>query len=331
MQSDILVTGATGFIGSAVIDCMLAASRDVRATDIAQQPPRAIPSYTAANLLDSAAAAAVARDVHTVVHAAGLAHRKRLSNEVVKAYFDVNVGATKNIAQAAVSAGVKHFILISSVSVYGKHGTSLCDETTPCHPLGPYAESKYQAEQAVLQCAENSKMRVTILRLATAFGEGDPGNVAKLLRLIDSGRFVWIGRGDNLKTLIYRDDVAAACNTVVDGKCDAKHQIFNVAMAPCSMRDIVTILAEELNRRLPTWHIPSSLALRGTAALARLAGNRGRLGALRASVEKWIDDDAFDGRKLQRVLGFQPTISLHEGMRREVAWYRKSVNSGKSS
>ena len=84
------------------------------------------------------------------------------------------------------------------------------DENTPCNPVGPYALSKYNAELRAIEIARVSGMALAILRLATLYGEGNPGNVGRLMRALDRGRFLWIGDGSNRKSLLYRGDAARA-------------------------------------------------------------------------------------------------------------------------
>ncbi|MDO9566735.1 MAG: NAD-dependent epimerase/dehydratase family protein [Candidatus Desulfaltia sp.] len=74
------------------------------------------------------------------------------------------------------------------------------DENPPCNPVGPYALSKYNAELRAIEISRESGMALTILRLATLYGEEDPGNVGRLMRTLDRGRFLWIGDGSNRKS-----------------------------------------------------------------------------------------------------------------------------------
>ncbi|HRX00436.1 MAG TPA: NAD-dependent epimerase/dehydratase family protein, partial [Cyclobacteriaceae bacterium] len=178
-----LITGVNGFIGSHVV---LQKPKDVTfiwGTD--KGPHCQVMSdnrYTSADITKSEELTGLFREVDVVVHAAGKAH---VPNSLGKDLFDrVNVTGTANLVKAAAQAGVKHFILVSSVAVYGRTGAVSVDETCPCHPKGEYAQSKYEAELAAIRIAESTGMALTILRLATAYGNGDPGNVYRLLRTI---------------------------------------------------------------------------------------------------------------------------------------------------
>ena len=110
----------------------------------------------------------------TVIHAAGLAHIFTPGAGSDEKFHQINEIGTENVAKVAARAGVEHLILISSVSVYGPYTLGLYDEDTPCHPVGPYPISKFHAELKAIDVAEKSGMALTILRLATLYGEGDP-------------------------------------------------------------------------------------------------------------------------------------------------------------
>jgi nucleoside-diphosphate-sugar epimerase len=231
-----------------------------------------------------------------------------------------------NVANAATRAGVKHLVLISSVSVYGPHGTTVCAEETACQPLGPYAESKYQAENQTKEIVKQSRTQLTVLRLATVYGEGDPGNVARLMRMIDRGRFVWVGDGSNRKSLIHKDDVGLACLEVLR-QPHRGINTYNVSTNVSTMREIVEGLAAELGRGLPRWRIPSGLAKTMANSFDRIS-RRKRTGRFGRTVDKWLVDDVYDGSKFNRQFDFAASVSLQEGLRREVAWYREPGSAG---
>ncbi len=294
----------------------------LRATDKHASARAASLDYRPADLLRPDSLAAVLGGVTAVIHAAGLAHIFNKSKAATAPFKEINERGTANVVRAAASAGVRHFVLISSVSVYSPFTQGVYDESAPCRPEGPYAESKHQAEQRAMEIAQQSGMALTILRLATLYGEGDPGNVARLMRTIDRRRFIWVGDGSNRKSLLHRDDAARACLAVL-GSAKAGIEVFNVSAPPCTMRDIVETLATALGRRLPAWRVQAGLAL-GAARLASILPFS-PFRNVRATVEKWLADDAYSASRFQAAYGYQTHIGLVEGLQREVAWYREAA------
>ena len=317
----LLITGVNGFLGSEIVRQAIDLRLHVRATD--KQKISIFPDidYHSADILDLSSLKPVVQGVSCVIHVAGLAHIFDKTKAANAPFKEINEIGTVNVVQAAANAGVKHFILISSVSVYGPFTRGIYDESAPCSPEGKYAESKYQSEQRAIEIAQKSGMALTILRLATLYGEGDPGNVARLMKAIDRGRFVWVGNGSNRKSLLYKGDAALAVLAIVSSPASGIN-IYNVSAPPCAMREVVEGLASAQGRRLPTWHIPASLILSVAKMVAAATGGRGRMGNLPATLQKWLADDAYSAGKFEKAFNFQTQTSLAEGLRREVEWYR---------
>lgn len=316
----LLLTGANGFLGSEIVQQAIVANLSVRTTDISPETLSPDVDYRPADILDLSSLNSIFRDVPLVIHAAGLAHIFDKTKAANAPFKEINEVGTANVAQAAANAGVKHFILISSVSVYGPFTRGVYDESKLCCPEGKYAESKYQAELHAIEIAKKSDMALTILRLATLYGEGDPGNVARLMRTIDRGRFIWIGNGSNRKSLLHSQDAARACLAVVQRPAIGVN-IFNVSALPCTMREVVEGLAGALGKHIPPFGIPASL-VRGISELFSILPVS-RLQNLGATTRKWLADDVYDGRKFEHAFNFQSRVNLAEGLRREVAWYRE--------
>ena len=212
MRKDIcLITGSNGFLGSEIVRQAVAAHLPVRATGENAESITPDVDYRPADILELSSLDHLFRDVTQVIHVAGLAHIFNKTQANIAPFMRVNEQGTTNVCQVAAKAGVGHLILISSVSVYGPYTQGMYSEDAPCLPEGPYAESKYQAEQRAIEIAYQYGISLTILRLATLYGENDPGNVARLMRAIDRGRFIWIGDGFNIKSLLYCGDAARAC------------------------------------------------------------------------------------------------------------------------
>ncbi len=313
-MKDVLVTGGSGFLGRPIVDELVAAGNNVRT--LQRGPSQAGPAAARSGDVRDAAAVAAAMDgVEVVIHAAGLAHV--FDGAATAPFEDINARGAAVVAGAAVTAGVRHFVHVSSVAVYGAGSDGR--EDAICRPNGPYAASKASAETRVIAAAANSAMRVTILRLATLYGEGDRGNVQRLLRLIADGRFIWLGSGSNRKSLIHVRDAARAC-AIVAAADDRGEPVetYNVSAPAVSMRDVVDELARAVASPVPRWHVPDAAARALAAAAGWVLPSRAQ------SITKWLGDDVYPGERFARRFRFETRMLLREGIERQVAEWRAS-------
>lgn len=295
MGKDLLLIGGHGFVGGAVLEL-------ARRTAV----PMRAPTRREADILRPETLEAAMRSVSTVIHAAGAAHLFQPTPESEAAQWRTNVEGTRNVIRAARRAGVGHVVLISSVSVYS--------------PETVYATSKVKAEEVAIEEAGDA-LALTILRLATVYGEGDPGNVLRLIKLIQRRRFIWIGRGMNRKSLIHRDDAAAAILKVTRSM-PVRRELFDVTAPAVPMRNVVDAITTSLGRTPIRWHIDERLARGVARALAFIAPQHSKVAALRRMIALWTRDDVYDGSAFQLHFDFQPMVTLEEGIGREVAWHR---------
>jgi nucleoside-diphosphate-sugar epimerase len=322
----LLVTGANGFLGSEIVRQAIRSNLQVRASDKGPFCSTPDVDYQSSDILESRTLSVVCSNgVTHVIHAAGLAHVFDRDSMSPEQFSLINEIGTKNVISAAAAAGVGHFILISSVSVYGPYTKGMYDENTPCNPVGPYALSKYNAELRAIEIAGESGMALTTLRLATLYGEGDPGNVGRLMRTLDRGRFLWIGDGSNRKSLLYKGDAARACMTVTE-RPESGINIYNVSAPACTMREIVAGIADALGQHPFPVRVPASLALSISRHLSRIPNRR--MVGLYQTVTKWLAEDVYDTRRFDQAYGFQAKTSLADGLKREVDWYRQNQQNG---
>lgn len=314
----ILVTGATGFLGSAIVSQAVQAGLAVTATYRSACPQVTGVDFVPADILDKVSLSKVFENVDSVCHAAGVVRLRTGARDIP--FNAVNVVGAENVVRAACNAGVKTFVFISSVAVYGSLAQGH-DEGASCHPEGPYAESKLQAEHRLAAFCQEEGMSLTILRLATLYGAGDLGNVAQLVGAIDRHRFIWIGQGRNFKSLLHRKDAARACIAALN---NPRHGIntYNLSAPPCTMRDIVDTIALALKRRVASWYVPASVALAAAKTVDRLAGRRSRLNGYHATIRKWLADDYYDSNKFCQTFNYVTELTLEQGIQDEVVWYR---------
>jgi nucleoside-diphosphate-sugar epimerase len=311
----ILITGASGFLGSEILRLALASGWQVRAFVRNWEGEGKGVELVRGDITDLDAVRKACENVSAVVHAAGLAHVFRPRENDLARFLAVNENGTANVVRAAVELAVPKVVLASSVSVYGSYSGVECNETAPCYPQSYYAMSKLLGEQRAIELMANSQGSLRILRLATIYGEGDLGNVSKLISALEKGRFIWPGDGLNRKSLIYKADAARAClRALEDAKPGA--DIFNVSAQPVTMREIVSAICQALGRPVPRLVIPSG-SLKVATTISRSLGDPGQLGR---RLEKFIRDDVYNSSKFANACNFVPVTSLMDGIRREVSF-----------
>jgi nucleoside-diphosphate-sugar epimerase len=323
-----VVTGANGFLGSEIVQQARACGIRIRSSDKDPQCRAHGIEFVQADVLDPLGLARALGGAEVLIHAAGLAHVFQSEKVCASAFHSINQVGTENAVRMAAKAGVRRVVLVSSVSVYGGTAGAACAESTPCRPEGPYAESKWHAEECAKEIASSQHMELVILRLATLYGDGDPGNVARLMRAIDRGRFVWVGDGSNRKSLLHRDDAARACVVAATASSLAGTSIFNVVGAWHTMREVVGTLAAALGRSVLPVSVPAPLAMAIARAGDRIVAPWSRGVGLAGGLRKWLAEDIYDGRLFEESFNFVPRIGLAIGLEREVAWYRQACRQG---
>jgi len=324
-NTKIIVTGASGFLGSEIVsqlqkvDCRIVAITGKKSllnfgnnSNITKTISTDISDY---KILEEIA------DIETadiLIHCAGLAHQFReVSREE---FWEINVKGTENICRLAFKLGVKKIVLISAVAVYGQAGKTLIDESFVCQPKGDYAESKRQAEIESIDFCKENKINLIILRPSTIIGEGDKGNTARLITTIYKNKFIWIGNGENKKSLIYKKDVAKAVISILSKKKKSAIEIFNVSAEPVSMKNIVEKICQALNKKSAFFVINEKIPIYIFKVISRLFSNS-KIKRSEETVKKWLSDEVFIANKIYKSYGFKAETTLAEAIERQVKFY----------
>lgn len=332
----VLITGGSGFIGNEIIkECI---NSDFEVIHISRHRKYLYKENEIEKLSKFIAADITVykdlyelekiKNVDVIIHSAGLAHQ---FGDTSKEDFQmVNVQGTKNISKLASKMKVKQFILISTTAVYGmaKNMTDdnknidqdIFDENSLPRPQTFYAESKLEAERICSVICEKKKIPLTILRLAPVIGEENVGNVSRLVKAIDQKKFVWIGKGDNLKSLIYKNDVARACIKIIKGKT-GDTEVFNLSAEPIRMKDFVNEIAAELKRKVPKYTISPNF-FRMIFNINKKTLDSKKINKIEQTIEKWLSEDIYTSDKIKEKYNFVPKFSAAEGVRKQVGWYK---------
>jgi nucleoside-diphosphate-sugar epimerase len=208
----------------------------------------------------------------------------------------------------------------SCVGVIGDVATPPADENSPCRPTNVYEESKLAGEQAVLRFAHETGFPVAVVRPAWVYGPRCP-RTEKLFRTIGKRRFLFFGRGDNLRHPIYVSD--AICGLELCARRpDAVGQVCILAGAePVSVDALVRQVAETIGVPAPSVRLPIGLGILGGAALEAAFALLGKSPPFsRRSMDFFVKNNGYDISKARRVLGFEPQVDLRTGLEKSWRW-----------
>lgn len=335
----VLVTGATGFIGREIVSELTGNNIEVLALSRAFQienfdgfqDEKVVWYQKDITERQNWSDLEKIPNVEAIIHSAGLAHQ---FGETKKEEFDrVNVSGTENVLNLGVQLKIKHFILIGSTAVYSnaasvrrsRSGYTLIDETADLQPPTLYAASKLAGEQICRRVCEQNNIPLTIFRLAPVIGEDNTGNVSRLIRAIDKNRFIWIGDGRNLKSLIYKKDVARACYKLLLSK-NNRTEIFNLAAEPIIMQDFVEQIAAHLCRKVFPVPIPARLPRMFFQFNAKFTNFR-KINKISETIEKWLADDVYSTNRIERAYNFKTSTAIPDAIERQVRQYKIKSSS----
>jgi nucleoside-diphosphate-sugar epimerase len=320
----ILVTGATGFIGGALIDKLLKQKwevtalvrRETESTSLKQRGVKIV--FGDITDLDSLKKAVKGVDVVFNLAAALLHH-----NLPDREYWKVNVDGVKNLMAVCRKYETKRIVHISTVGIYGPTSEKGKDEKSELKLSNIYTRTKYEGEKIVLEHIK-SGLPVTIIRPTIVYGPGDtrPGFL-NLFVLIKKGLFIPIGKGDNFFHTIYIENLVEALVLVATAK-KVVGQDFIIGDDPCpTMREIIEVIAKVQGKKLPNFYLPKWLACLVGFVFEPLRC-LGLSVPLRVSRVNFITQNKkFIINKAKDILGYKPKVDLEEGVQRTFRWYKE--------
>lgn len=319
----ILVTGATGAVGPNVVAALHDRGFRIRTLSMDAPPDGLWPAGVEARIgdvTDPAAVQEAMRGVQDVIHMAAMLHIVNPPPELRKKYEWVNVQGTAIVAEAARRAGIRRLVFFSTIAVYGASAGNVLTEESPTRPDSFYAQTKLDAEGIVLAAKREDGIPMgTVLRLGAVYGARIKGNYQRLLHAIARNRFVPIGRGDNRRTLVYDRDVAQAALLALE-RPEAAGKIFNVTDGTFhTLSDIIEAICQALGKKPPVFSLPVGPVRFATGLVEGMAGLiRVPPPITRAAIDKYTEDIAVDGSRIQEVLGFRPLYDLASGWQETV-------------
>ena len=315
MSARVTVTGATGVVGKALV-CELGSHAlnvcaVVRTLRQASVPPDSKVTNIAVGEINSQTDwSAALIGVDCVVHCAARAHvMHETADDALTAYRVVNVDGSRRLAEQAAAAGVRRLVYLSSIMVNDEQtrlGASLSFSDRPA-PEDAYGISKWEAEQALWDVSAKTELKLVVVRPPLVFGPGVKGNLARLLKLVRLGLPLPLGALQNKRSLIGLDNLVDLLICCVDHPAAAGQTFLVSDGEDLSTPDLIRHMAGAMGRSAWLFPVPVSLLRLADSALGK-----------RAEIDRLVGSLQIDSSHTRRVLGWAPSLSVQEGIRRMV-------------
>ena len=312
-----LITGATGFIGHAVCEQLLARGWQVKGTiRSSSQDGVGLPEGVIPCSVDSLGPGTDWRKalsgIEMIVHLAARVHiMKDTSEDSLVEFRQVNTHATERLARMAAQMGARRFVFLSTIKVNGEDsGDRAFNEEDALNPQDNYALSKLEAEQALRRVAEETGLDVVILRSPMVYGPGVKGNFLRLIQVVQRGIPLPLASVHNRRSVIFLGnlvEVVISCMT----HPQAKGKTYLVGDdEQLSTAELISRTARALGKSARLWPFPVEL-LRYAAMLLGKS----------AEADKLLNSLLVDSSKIRSELGWKPHFSLDEGLSVTARWF----------
>jgi nucleoside-diphosphate-sugar epimerase len=319
----ICVTGGSGFIGRYCCQRLHEDGHEVVIFDlVTPEWDASAMSYSCGDVRDPGAVTKALAGCDRVLHLAAAHHDFGIDHQT---YYDVNEGGASVLCDAMDECGITSLCFYSTVAVYGTAAAPLSEATTP-EPNTPYGGSKLAGERVFKQWTERGGDRTSlVIRPTVTFGPRNFANMYTLIDQIDRGRFLMVGRGDNIKSLSYVENIVDATMHLWLQDRDSAFEVFNYIDKPdLTSRQISLAVYEALGKRPPRISWPMWMVRCGAIPFDIIIALTGKnLPISSARVKKMFQTQTcFEAQRIADA-GYTYKIELTAGISRMVAWYQE--------
>lgn len=329
MKTKILITGASGFIGSHLVELLLKQGESIgrlrllvpNGESLDNLPKRDF-DVVRGDIRNKRVVRKVMKDVGVVYHLAAMTIKP---GRTYRDYKTTNVNGTQNLIDACRGRKLQKFVFFSSISVFGlpAHVGEIenWDEKRPKKPSEDYGRSKLEAEKRVIKAHKKWGMPYCIIRPTTVYGPRDHQSLLELYNAISGHYFFLIGKGENRLDYVYVKDLVKGARLAQLSKRSAGDYILG-AGKPTSFKKIASLVAKSIGEDLPSIHIPKEIAL--LVSYVTSFFNK----ALKLNIPFYPDRVRvmtttcyYNVSKASREINYAPRISLQKGTKLTGKWF----------
>jgi GlcNAc-P-P-Und epimerase len=317
---NILITGGSGFIGSYFNEKLTNHDKVIN-FDLREPINPTEHLFVKGDLrrLDDVENVISNHKIEKIIHLAAAHHDFGIEPDE---YFETNEAGTKILCEIASKYKIKDIIFYSSVAVYGDNKTPSHEEMDPI-PSNDYGCSKLAAEKVLKEwVSESQERRVIVIRPCLVYGPRNVANMYNLIKQIDSGKFFNVGKGDNVKSICYVENIVEATLYVDEHINESGFHVFNYADEPQltskqTANHIANCLGKKDQSSFPIWLL--LLAALPFDIIIKITGKN--LPVSTARVKKFATETYHKAEKI-RLFGFKSTYDNYQGLKKMVEWYK---------
>ncbi|HAR62904.1 MAG TPA: hypothetical protein DCS13_05505 [Candidatus Margulisbacteria bacterium] len=306
---NIFITGLTGFIGSFIVQALTRNESNIvgYAVDLfAKELIEKKGYHSCVNLNDLP-------EIDVCIHLAARVHQmKDRSKDPMSEYRRVNVDFALDTAREALKKGVKKFIFISSVKVYG-NDSGVFDESSLFSPDDNYGISKYEAEKSLIDLFNNQNIaQLIILRFPMVYGPGNKGNILTLLKAAKKNIYLPLSTAVNKRSFLYVGNIASAIKRIIDFEVQEKIQAYNLTDADdLSSAELYSLISSQIKCKKLLFPIPDWIIKLLSAISNKFNQIESRL----------FGEYRFSNKKFCQAYDWTPTYSVEDGIKDTVNWF----------
>jgi nucleoside-diphosphate-sugar epimerase len=323
---EILITGGNGFLGRNLVLALQERGDNVRVLALPTEDTTWLEERDVAvfrgDILNPDALITPMLGVEGVFHLAAMIGAWRAMQD----YYAVNVTGTEHVCQAALEAGVRRLVHISSAMVYNMAMGRAVTEDDPLEPLDePYSLTKAQGDMLVQRLIHEENLPAVIIRPGTLIGPGDRLNFGRMADRVRGGKGIIIGSGNNAVPLVYVTDMVQGLLLAMDNE-HAVGQVYNIGNdLMITQKVFLSTIAQEIGVAPPRIHVPYYPLYTSAHTAERIAtfsNNRIPPFVTRHGVKLYGADNRLSIAKARHELGYAPMVPLIEAVRITCNWYQ---------